>query len=59
MFISYAGILKGHDILINIIPSQKYYGHTNDQGDNLVHGTIVMMNCCYNGLVSVEVYIFV
>ena len=50
-----AGILKRHDILINHITSQKTYGHTIDQGDNLVHVTIGMMSCCNNGIGSLGV----
>ena len=42
-FVSSTDILKCHDILINIIPSQKMYGQNIDLGDNLVHGTIGTM----------------
>ena len=54
-----AGILKHHDILINIIPSQNMYGQTIDQSDNLVHGMIGTMSCCNNGLGSIGFHLFV
>ena len=59
MFKYSAGILKHHDILINIIHSQNMYGHMIDQSDNLVDGIIEMMGCCNNGLGSLGLNIFV
>ena len=45
MFISSTGILKRHDILINLIPYQKIDGQTIERGANLVHDTIGTMSC--------------
>ena len=59
MFAPSAGILKFHDILTTIIPSQKIYGQKIDRGANLVHGAIGAMRCCNNGLGSIGVDIFV
>ena len=58
-FASYAGILKRHDILINLIPSQNNYGQAIDWGNNLVHGTIGTMSWCNNLLGSLRVNLFV
>ena len=58
MFESSTGIFKCHDILIKIIPYQKMYGQIVDQGANLLHGTIGMMNCYNNGLGSPVVNLF-
>ena len=59
MFTFSAGILKHHDILINIINSKHMYRHMIDQSDNLVDGIIGMMGCCNNGLGSLGFNIFV
>ena len=42
-FVSTTGILKQHDILINLIPSQKMYGQMIDRGANILHDTIGTM----------------
>ena len=58
-FTSSAGIIKLHDILINIIPSQNMYEKTIDQYANVVYGTVGTMSCCNNVLVSLRVNIFI
>ena len=52
---SSGGILKCHDIFINIITSQKMYGRTIDGGANLMQVTIWTMGCYNNGLGSIGV----
>ena len=58
MFTPFAGILKRHYILINLIIYKKVYGQMIDRDANFVHGTIGMMGCCNNGLGSLGVNIF-
>ena len=55
---SSGGILKRHDILINLIPSQKMYGQTIEEGNNIVHGIIGTTIYCNIGLVSLGVNMF-
>ena len=59
IFTSSTGILKRHDILINIITYQNICGHTIKQVANLVHGTIGKMSFCNNGLGRLGVDLFV
>ena len=59
MFISSTGILKRHDILINLIPYQKMDGQTIERGANLVHDTIGTMSCYNNGIDTLGVGLFV
>ena len=59
MFASYTGILKRHDILINIIPYQTIYEQTIGLGANLVHDMIGTISCYNNGIGSLRVNIFV
>ena len=48
-FASSAGILNRHDIIINIIPSLKFYCQIIDRDDNIMHGKIWIMSCFNNG----------
>ena len=56
---SSTGILKRHDILINIITSQKMYEQTIYRGANILHGMIGMMSFCNTGIVSLRVDLFI
>ena len=58
-FSSSAGILKFHDILISLIPSQKMNEQAIDRGSNLVYGPNWTISFCNNGLGSPGLNIFV